>query len=113
MERPDDSGKEEKMKTEMNMTDGILYVKLSGALDIVTAPGFEEQLESKYAEINGITIDAAELEYISSAGLRVIMTAYLTIKGKGGDRIKMLHVNHEIADILTMTGMEDVVEMVD
>lgn len=63
----------------------VLKVHIGGSLDTLTAPDFERQLEGRLrAGLQMLVLDMKELEYISSAGLRVIFKASKSIKGLGG-----------------------------
>ena len=60
-----------------------LTVALSGRLDTVTAPELESELASALEDVENLVIDMKDLEYISSAGLRVLLTAQKTMNQKG------------------------------
>ena len=61
---------------EKELSDKELVVKLEGRLDTATAPGFEEALEEEFDKAEGLTIDMENVDYISSAGLRVLLAAH-------------------------------------
>ena len=60
--------------------------------------------------IDSLTLDFADLEYVSSAGLRVLLTAHTTMAKKNG--MKILHVNEEIMDSFAVTGLAKVLNVV-
>lgn len=66
----------------------------------------DERMDS----IDTLIIDCVDLEYMSSAGLRVLLTAHMTMSTKG--EMKLLHVNEEVMDTLKITGMADVLNVV-
>ena len=66
--------------------------------------------KAKADSIDTLIIDCADLEYMSSAGLRVLRTAHMTMSTKG--EMKLLHVNEEVMDTLKITGMADVLNVV-
>ena len=80
-----------------------LTLKLEGWLDTVTSPELKTALDGVLDGIDSLTLDFADLEYISSAGLRVLLTAHTAMARKGG--MKLLHLNEEIKDTFAVTGM--------
>jgi len=80
-------------------------VKLIGRLDTVTAPDFEKKLEQIINLVDMLTIDCKELDYISSAGLRVILKAYKILANKSG--LILTNVNDEVKEVFEMTGFSD------
>ena len=87
-----------------------MTLKLEGYLDTGTAPELKQLLNETMDSIDSLTLDFEELEYVSSAGLRVLLTAHTTMEKKGG--MKLLHVNEEIMDSLTVTGLAQVLKVV-
>lgn len=84
--------------------NGELTLSLCGRLDTITAPEFEAVLKSSAEGVSGLTLDFGELEYISSAGLRVLLSAH---KQTGGN-MKVTHVNETVSEILEITGFADI-----
>ena len=86
----------------------ILYISVEGRIDASNAPAAEEKIfEHKNANPGKHTvIDADKLEYISSAGLRVILKAQKAMAAKGGMIIK--NVNETIMEIFEITGFSDI-----
>ena len=91
--------------------DDVLTVTLDGELNGMTFEEFEEVLESKREEVNAIVIDAAKLEYVSSAGLRVLMSTQIYMEGAGKEKLKIINVTDEIDKIIKMCGFDQVIEM--
>ena len=85
--------------------DATAVVALSGRLDTNTAPELETSLAEILPEIQELTLDFSELDYISSAGLRVLLRCHKLMAGKGG--MKLIHVSPMIMGILDMTGFSD------
>ena len=79
-------------------------LKISGRLDTITAPELEKELHSINAD--KLIIDCAELEYISSAGLRILLSAHKEYSKKGGMEIH--HVSSLVMDIFDVTGFKDI-----
>ena len=78
-----------------------LVIALEGRLDTVTAPQLEEELKSSIDGVDALTFDFAKLVYISSAGLRVLLSAQKTMNKQG-------NVGAEIKDIFDVTGFSDI-----
>ena len=83
-----------------------LTVALTGRLDTTTAPELEKELKRSLDGVTVLTIDMTALEYISSAGLRVLLSAQKTM-AKQGD-MKVTHVNETIMEIFEVTGFSDI-----
>lgn len=99
------------LNTTMNMEDGELYVSLEGRLDTLTSPGFEKELEAYFGELTGLTIDFEKLEYISSAGLRTILSAQQYMEENGYRNVKVINVSAIIMETLEVTGFMDIVDV--
>lgn len=78
---------------------------LSGRLDTVTAPQLEAELEKILSDSDALVLDMANLEYISSAGLRVILKAQKAMNTKG--TMKLIHVGESIMEVFDITGFSD------
>lgn len=83
-----------------------LNVALNGRLDTTTAPTLEAFLKDSLADITELTLDFAELEYISSAGLRVLLSTQKVMNKQGTMVIR--NVNDDIAEIFDITGFCDI-----
>lgn len=79
---------------------------LEGRLDTVTSPQLEEALKQHYETAESLILDFAKLDYISSAGLRVLLSAQKQMHKKGGTVIK--NANSEIKEIFDVTGFADI-----
>lgn len=92
------------MKAEITQTDNQVMVTLEGRLDTVTSSEFEKNL-TPYFSMQGIelTLDCASMEYISSAGLRVVLMTHKNITAKGG-RFIIRNLNNEVRSVFDMTG---------
>ena len=88
-------------------TEGnTLTVMLEGRLDTVTTPELEKELMGALDDIQELTFDFEKLSYISSAGLRVLLSSQKIMNTKG--TMKVVHVNENIMDIFEATGFTDV-----
>ena len=87
---------------EKTINGSAAVLKVAGALDTETAPELEALLNSELADIDDLTLDFEELEYVSSAGLRVIITAQKKMNAVG--KMKVTHVNESVMEIFEITG---------
>ena len=98
----------------MNITkelDGTqLKIELSGRLDTNTSPDLEKELKKDLANITTLTFDFEELMYISSAGLRVLLSTQKTMNKQGEMIIK--NVNDLIMEVFDATGFTDILTIV-
>lgn len=89
------------------ITNGTeLTIKLTGRLDTTTAPELEAALKESYAGVEKLVLDFEGLEYLSSAGLRVLLGAQKTMNKQGEMVVK--NVNETIEEIFEITGFADV-----
>lgn len=81
-------------------------IKLVGRLDTITAPALDKTINEDIADAKNLVLDLKELEYISSAGLRVLLSAQKKY-GKLG-YLKVTNVCEEIMSVFEMTGFADI-----
>jgi len=93
------------MNITMNRVDNELTVALEGRLDTLTSPELEEQLEPALVGVEKLIFDFAELQYISSAGLRVLLTAMQVMDEQGTMVVR--NVCDEVRDVFEITGFID------
>ena len=86
--------------------NGTAAFSLEGRLDTVSAPELEAELKDALDGVSELTLDLEKLEYISSAGLRVLLTAQKTMAKQGS--MKLVHVNDLVMEILEVTGFVDI-----
>jgi len=85
----------------------ILTINIAGRLDTTTAPELESELETVVSsDIKDLVLDFEALEYISSAGLRVILKTQKAMNSKGS--MKLIHVNEVIMEVFDITGFVDI-----
>ena len=88
-------------------TDGTtLEIALEGRLDTMTAPELETELKQTLDSAEKLVLDFSNLEYISSAGLRVLLSAHKSMSGKGGMKVK--NVNEIVNEVFEVTGFADI-----
>lgn len=83
-----------------------LEIALEGRLDTLTAPELEAELGKALNDADSLTFDFEKLEYISSAGLRVLLAAHKTMAKKGG--MKVTRVNDIVREVFEVTGFSDI-----
>lgn len=93
-------------KTENNSK---MHIFLEGRLDTITAPQLEAEIKSNIGGVTELIIDLAELTYISSAGLRVLLSAQKVMNKQGNMIIR--NVNQDIMDIFEVTGFVDILNI--
>lgn len=94
------------MTIEKKINGEALTLIVSGRLDTQTAPELEKELDSILADIKELTFDFANLEYVSSAGLRVILKAQKAMNAQGS--MKLTGVNDSIMEVFDITGFLDI-----
>lgn len=94
------------MTIEKTKNGSALLIALSGRLDTMTAPELEAELKDGLEGIEELTFDFDKLDYISSAGLRVLLSAQKTMNRQGS--MKVQHPNEVIAEIFEVTGFTDI-----
>jgi anti-sigma B factor antagonist len=87
-------------------TGAALTVALAGRLDTTTAPELESELKGSLDGVEELEMDLTELEYISSAGLRVLLSAQKLMMKQGS--MKVTHVNETVMEIFEVTGFVDI-----
>ena len=90
------------MKIEKTIIGSAAVLKISEALDTETAPELEALLRNELEGVDDLTFDFEELEYVSSAGLRVIINAQKKMNVAGN--MKVTHVNESVMEIFEITG---------
>ena len=94
------------MKIDQNRNGNALTLALEGRLDTITAPQLEAELKDALANVEELTFDFEKLDYISSAGLRVLLSAQKTMNKQGS--MKVIHANEMIMEIFEVTGFSNV-----
>ncbi len=97
------------MDIKMTKNDKELTVVIVGRLDTLTAPDLEDKLEEELDGAERLIFDLGELEYISSAGLRVLLGAYKMMDEMGGMLIR--NVTEPVMEVFEVTGFSDVLDI--
>lgn len=94
------------MTIQKNLQGTTLRVALEGRLDTTTAPQLEAELKASLDGITELDLDFEKLEYLSSAGLRVLLAAQKTMNKQG--TMVIHHVNETIREVFEVTGFIDI-----
>ena len=98
------------MNIEQKKDGKALVLAPEGRLDTMTAPQLEAALQEALPGVEELTFDFDKLEYISSAGLRVLLSAQKTMNKQGA--MKVIHANEMIMEIFEVTGFADILNIV-
>ena len=94
------------MTIEKTITGTAAALKIIGRLDTTTAPELEVTIDGCVAGIEELVLDCSALEYVSSAGLRVILKAEKLMNAQGS--MKLIHVNETVMEVFDITGFADI-----
>ena len=97
------------MTITKNQEADKLTVALEGRLDTVTSPQLEAELRASVNGVKELTFDLEKLDYVSSAGLRVLLAAQKVMNRQGG--MKVTNVKPEIMEIFEVTGFVDILKI--
>ena len=94
------------MMIEMKKTDAATILEVSGRLDTSTAPVLDKTINEDISDTTNLVLDLKELAYISSAGLRVLLSAQKRMQKNGSMKLK--NVCEEVMEVFEMTGFADI-----
>ncbi len=94
------------MTIQQTRNENALTITLEGRLDTMNTPELEAALKDTLNGVEELTFDFEKLDYISSAGLRVLLSAQKTMNRQGS--MKVVHVNEIIMEIFEVTGFSDI-----
>lgn len=97
------------MNIQKKANGNILEIALEGRLDTVTAPELEAELRNSLNGAEALVMDFEKLDYISSAGLRVLLSAHKQMSSKDG--MKITHVNEIVREVFDVTGFSDILDI--
>ncbi len=98
------------MTINKTLDGSALTIALEGRLDTTTAPELEAELKASLPAAEKLTMDLAKLEYISSAGLRVLLSAHKTMSAKGG--MTVTNINETVSEVFEVTGFSDILNII-
>ena len=93
------------MNIQKKLEGTTLTIALDGRLDTTTSPELEETLASSLDGMTALVFDFAKLDYLSSAGLRVLLSAQKRMNKQGS--MKLVHVNDAVKEVFEITGFAD------
>ena len=97
------------MTIQKTQNGNELVLTLEGRLDTSTAPALEAELKGSLDGITVLTFDFEKLEHISSAGLRVLLSAQKIMNWQGG--MKLIRVKEPIMEVFEITGFCDIIDI--
>lgn len=97
------------MQITKTKKDNTLVIALEGRLDTMTAPELEAAIKDDLVTADAAELDLTKLEYVSSAGLRVILSMHKTLSAKGGLTVK--NPNETVSEVFEVTGFSDILNI--
>lgn len=94
------------MTIQKNRNGSVLTLAVEGRLETTTAPELEAVIKSELDGVTALVFDFSKLDYISSAGLRVLLTAQKTMNRQG--EMKVTGVNEIVGEVFEITGFSDI-----
>ena len=98
------------MTINKTQNGNALTVAIEGRLDTTTAPQLEAELKDSLDGITELTMELSAMEYISSAGLRVLLSAQKIMNKQG--KMKVTGVNETVMEVFEVTGFSDILNIV-
>lgn len=99
------------LNIEKKQAGTALTVKMEGRLDTNTAPVFQSEVEPMLESVSSLMLDFEKVDYVSSAGLRVLLTFEQEMEEKN-KTMELCHVNDIIHDVFDVTGFLDILKIV-
>ena len=97
------------MTIEKKLNGNELIMEIKGRLDTVTASELESSLRQSLAGIETLIFDPKDMEYISSAGLRVLLSTQKIMNARG--TMKIINVSETVAEVFEVTGFSDILNI--
>lgn len=97
------------MEITYNKNGAVLFIAPKGRLDTASAPQLDEALKTSMGDVKELILDLSDLEYMSSAGLRVFLSAQKTMLKQGKMTVK--NVNDTIMEIFEITGFKEILNI--
>ena len=102
----------EGLQVTKEVSGDVLTVHIKGDLNVKTSPVLEDELTKSIGGVKELVLDFANVEYISSAGLRVLLAMEKTMRRQGG-KMKLQHLNAAIKEIIRLAGFLQVMNIED
>lgn len=93
------------MKIDREVNGTTLIVRPAGRLETTTAPELQAVIDNELTEVSDLVMDMGQLEYVSSAGLRVLLSATKKMRAKSGS-MKIQNVRQEVLEVFKITGFD-------
>lgn len=97
------------MTVTTNLEGSKLTVAVEGKLGTTSAPELEKAVKNNIGGVTELVFEFEKLDYMASAGLRVLLSAAKVMKKQG--TMKIIHVTEPVMDVFTFTGMADVMDI--
>ena len=97
------------MKIVKELKDHELVIALEGELNSYTAPELEEVIKNNLDNVKSLVFDFEKLEYLSSAGLRILLVAQKLMNKQG--KMVLRHVNPSVMEVFEITGFSNILEI--
>ena len=94
------------MTIEIKKNEEVTTIEIVGRLDTMTAPDLDKTLNADLADAKDLILDFKKLEYVSSAGLRVLLGAQKKLQKVGS--MKLINVCEDVMEVFEMTGFADI-----
>ena len=91
------------MNVTLHTTNNILILTIEGSIDSKTAGDLQNQIMDSVADAKNIIMNLSAVEFLSSAGLRILLMVYRQLKARNG-KIILVGVSEDIRDVMEMTG---------
>lgn len=98
------------MKVTIQTKNDIVYITIQGSIDSNTAGELQSRILEELASRNQVIMDLTEVDFLSSAGLRILLMLYRQLNAHGG-KVLLVNVSEEICDIMSMTGFINFFEL--
>jgi anti-sigma B factor antagonist len=95
------------MEINKTLENGKAEMKISGRIDTVSSPLLEQELNEILPQTDEIVLDFEDVEYISSAGLRILLVLTKLLKAKDG-KLKLINVQKVVKDVFEITGFDNI-----
>lgn len=99
------------MEITSNIDGSLATIEVAGKLTVATSPELEEVIRQLPETVSNIDIELKNLEYISSAGLRVLVTAQKLTTQRDG-LLRLLHPSSDVSEVFEMTGLSEIITIV-
>ena len=99
------------MNITKNLNDGVLTIAPEGRVDTATAPELESVVKSSIDQADSVVFDFSKVDYVSSAGLRVLLSANKAMSRSGKGPVTITNANDIVKEVFEVTGFSDVLNI--